>query len=398
MKRHFNYALISFLAISSLTFISCEKDDNNEEVVDKKDFNNDDNKDNITGEIVVIDKDGFASGDNIFRAIDKKNFYINDIMYSIVSDHLKITGYDKDGMKGSPKIVGYVKYEDKLYKVTTIGEGAFEECSTLTSITLPNPITDIDHFAFMNCKKLTSVTMSNTVEWMGNSTFFECSALKSVKLSSSLTNIGKYSFYGCTSLTSITIPNSVTIINHYAFHGSGLTSIDIPNSVTEIGSNAFSYCEALTSISIPSSVTSFDYTTIYCSNLANIKVDGNNTVFSTENNVLFNKDKTKLLYCVPKKSGTYTIPSSVKGIEDSAFSDCIGLSSVTIPSSVTTIGTCIFAWCSGLTSIHCKAKNVPYASSALGGHDNCTLYVPKESVDAYKNTYPWNEFKNIVGE
>lgn len=416
MNRIFNFALISFFAILSLTLSSCEKDDSdNDTTVDKKDtntnnnnnnnndnnnnINDNDRKDDVIGEIVVISDDGFASGDNIFRAINKSSFYINDIKYSIVSDHLEVTGYDKDRMKGSPKIVGNVKYEGKLYKVTIIGEGAFEDCTILTSITLPNTIIDIDHFAFMNCKNLTSVTMSNSVEWMGNSAFFYCSSLKTIKLSSSLTNIGKYSFEGCTALTSITIPNSVTIINHYAFHGSGLTSIDIPNSVTEIGKNAFAYCKDLTSITISSSVVSFDYQTIYeCHNLANLKVDGKNAVFSSEDNVLFNKDKTKLLYCVPKKSGAYTIPSSVKGIENSALSNCVGLTSVTIPSSVTNIGTGIFYYCSGLTSIHCKAKNVPYASSALVGHENCTLYVPKESVDAYKSTYPWNTFKNIIGE
>lgn len=301
MKRIYNFAILSLLAISSLTFSSCGKDDSdNDTTVDNKDINNNDNndddgKDDVTGEIVVISEDGFASGDNIFRPINKSSFYLNDIEYSIGSDYLKVIGYDKDRMKGSPKIVGNVKYGGKLYKVTIIGEGAFEDCTILTSITLPNTIIDIDHFAFMNCKNLTSVTMSNSVEWMGNSAFFYCSSLKTIKLSSSLTNIGKYSFEGCTALTSITIPNSVTIINHYAFHGSGLTSIDIPNSVTEIGKNAFTNC-------------------------------------------------------------------------------------------------------SGLTSIHCKAKNVPYASSALVDHENCTLYVPKESVDAYKSTYPWNTFKNIIGE
>ena len=120
------------------------------------------------------------------------------------------------------------------YSVTSIGEGAFVECSGLTSVTIPNSVTSIGAGAFAACSGLTSVTIPNSV-----------------------TSIGSYAFEVCRSLTSVTIPNSVTSIGYGAFAAcSGLTSVTIPNSVTSIGYGAFAECSGLTSVTIPSSVTS----------------------------------------------------------------------------------------------------------------------------------------------
>ena len=110
--------------------------------------------------------------------------------------------------------------------MTSIGSSAFQGCSGLTSITIPNSVTSIGHSAFRDCSGLTSITIPNSV-----------------------TSIGGYAFYGCSGLTSVTIPNSVTKIDESTFYNcTGLTSITIPNSVTSIGDRAFYGCTSLTSV------------------------------------------------------------------------------------------------------------------------------------------------------
>ena len=130
-----------------------------------------------------------------------------------------------------------------------IGDGAFEYCSSLTSITLPNSVISIGSSAFEDCSSLTSITLPNSVTSIGGWAFSGCSSLTSITLPNSITSIGYAAFSDCTSLTSITLPNSVTSIGDHAFYNcSSLTSITLPNSVTSIGGWAFYYCSALADI------------------------------------------------------------------------------------------------------------------------------------------------------
>ena len=130
-----------------------------------------------------------------------------------------------------------------------LGEEAFYDCDSLTSVTIPNSVTSIGESAFSGCSGLTSVTIPNSVTSIGESAFYSCDGLKSVTIGNSVTSIGESAFYSCDSLTSITIPNSVTSIGERAFEGCrGLTSVTIPNSVTSIGDWAFGGCSGLTSV------------------------------------------------------------------------------------------------------------------------------------------------------
>ena len=147
----------------------------------------------------------------------------------------------------------------------------------------------------------------------------------------SVTTIGDGAFDCCTSLASVTIPDSVTSIGNYAFYEcTSLASITIPNSVTSIGRGAFEDCASLASIS----------------------VDENNENYSSDDGILFNKDKTILVqYPSGKTTSTYSIPNSVTSIGNYAFYGCTNLTSVTIPNSVTSIGDCAFEGCTSLASI-----------------------------------------------
>ena len=208
--------------------------------------------------------------------------------------------------------------------VTSIGNWAFESCSSLTSITIPNSVTSIGAYAFSNCYYLTNITIPNSVTSIENYAFRACSSLTSITIPDSVTSIGELAFYDCDSLTSITISNSVTSIGERAFaYCSSLTSITIPDSVTSIGEAAFAGCSSLTSITIPDSVTSIgEYAFQSCSSLTSI-----------------------------------TIPDSVTSIGWYAFSNCESLTSITIPDSVTSIGSRAFSECYILKTISLSCKS-----------------------------------------
>ena len=131
----------------------------------------------------------------------------------------------------------------------SIGESAFEGCTSLTSITIPKGVTSIGGSTFYGCTSLTSVTIPDGVREIGSSTFYGCTSLESVTIPKGVTSIGESAFYGCTSLTDVTIPEGVTSIGVRAFEGcTSLTSVTIGDDVTEIGEYAFYDCTSLTTI------------------------------------------------------------------------------------------------------------------------------------------------------
>ena len=168
---------------------------------------------------------------------------------------------------------GVIKFDGD---VTSLGDSAFYECSSLTSITIPNSVTSFRYGTFMRCTSLTSIVIPDGVTSIGEGALYACSSLTSITIPDSVTSIGKCAFDDCSSLTSIVIPDSVISIEYGAFSRcKSLTTIDLPDSVTSIGWCAFSECPSLTSIVIPDSVTSIGYYVFDgCSSLASITFEG----------------------------------------------------------------------------------------------------------------------------
>jgi len=159
-----------------------------------------------------------------------------------------------------------------LDSVTSIGDSVFSWCRSLQSVTIPDSVTSIGNWAFGGCSSLQSVTIPDSVTSIGNSVFSWCRSLQSVTIPDSVTSIGRNVFGGCKSLQSVTIPDSVTSIGNWAFiNCSSLQSVTIPDSVTSIGNSAFAGCKSLQSVTIPDSVTSIGGSAfINCSSLQSI--------------------------------------------------------------------------------------------------------------------------------
>ena len=305
--------------------------------------------------------------------------------------------------------------------------------NSIKSVIIQEGVTHIGQYAFRNCHLLASVSLANSLTSIGGGAFSYCGKLPYVKIPSSVTNLGIGVFEGCSSMsafevseanpnfcsvdgvlfdknistlmqyppsktnTTYSIPSNVVTIAETAFWCSrNLTIVTIPNGVASIGSSAFLGCSGLTSVTIPNSVATIGQMPfVSCTNLPSIDVDPGNPYFCSIDGVLFNKNKTNLIeYPIGKESTSYVIPDGVIILGNGAFEDCTSLISVTIPSSVESIGDFCFAYCRNLRSV---TNYATLPQNIIGaGLSADTLYVPAQSVEAYKAADVWKDFGNIL--
>ena len=339
--------------------------------------------------------------------------------------------------------------------ITQIGNYAFSNCLLLTSITIPKNVTKIGSFAFNYCYPTTIVvengnthydsrdncnaiietannklikgccntTIPNTVTQIEGYAFVYHACPTSLTIPKSVVNIGLFSFYDCYNLSSIvvengnpiydsrdncnaiietasnnlmkgcvntTIPNTITSIGDYAFDDVFIydsVSIVIPNSVKSIGNAAFRYCTKLVSVALPEGLTSIgDYAFYSCFALANITLPNSLTDIG---DYAFSR-------CFSLKS--VVIPDGVTSVGNGAFYSCSDLEYLSIGSGVQTFGWNVFENTYDLKTVICKIVEVPYVQFYFSGtaFADATLYVPAESIEAYKADYTWGRFGTIL--
>ena len=275
--------------------------------------------------------------------IEVKNADGVTIYYNYINDGKELEVVGATGYKNNIVIPEEVTYMNRTRKVTNIGEAAFENHNSLTTVTIPNSVTSIGDKAFSCCSGLTSVIIPNNVTTIGKMVFQQCVNLNSVTIGNNVKYIEDWAFIDCISLTSLVIPNSVISIGKYAFCScESLVSLTIGNNVTNIGDGAFSH-------------------------LVNLK--------------------------------SITIPSSVSSIGNSAFYRCSHLTSITIPNNVLSIGmeafegidlsTIIMQIKNPFEIIGKESKNRTFSKNTF---NNAVLYVPKGTIEKYKATEGWKDF------
>ncbi len=253
-----------------------------------------------------------------------------DSLITIGATAFSNTAYYNDGGNWNVFDVLYIgKYLiDSNYRLTqtyqikdgtrVIADGAFSGRSKLETILIPDSVISIGADAFSGCSSLNSVDLPDNLIWLGNYAFLMCSALTEIHIPQGITELPFGLFDNCSALTSVTLPNSLQKVGAYAFAGCiSLTQISIPTATTEIDSSAFLRCTAIQSF----------------------EVAPNNAKYVSQDGVLFNKEKTELVFYPAGRFDTaYTVPNGTTHIGDNAFYYAEHLENVVFPNSVTDIG------------------------------------------------------------
>ena len=270
----------------------------------------------------------------------------------------------------------------------------------IKSYVIPSSVTSIGDSAFSGSDSLSEIVIHSSVTSIGDSAFSCCASLSEIVIPSSVTSIGHHAFSGCDSLSEIVIPSSVTSIGDSAFSMcSSLSEMVIPSSVTSIGKGAFFSCSSLKYISIPKSVICLNGNPFI---RWDSKLECLSPNFVYEDDILFNKDKSRIISFRNQNIKSYVIPSSVTSIGDSAFSWCDSLSEIVIPSSVTSIGKGAFSCCDSLSEIVIPSSVTSIGDSAFYDCDSLSEIDIPSSVTSigdsafYNCSFPNNLSQELI--
>ncbi|MBR6984913.1 MAG: leucine-rich repeat protein [Ruminococcus sp.] len=336
--------------------------------------------------------------------------FVEDGTYELGGDsslEYKVTSDGEVYITGCQGTAPEVKIPSEINgkKVNTIASGAFRDHTELTSVTIPDSVTDIVGGAFQGCSGLTSVTIPDSIPYINDSTFKDCTHLKSVTLPENIRYIGFNAFENCTELDTINIPENIENVLHDAFKNTkwyddqpdGLviaahvlynykgtmpenTSVEIPEGVRTIGFNAFEDCTNMTSVTIPEGVTDIgSYAFKGCTGLTSLTIPGDVKMIGA----------AAFADCTGLTS--LTLDEGVENIQNAAFDGCTALNSLNLPKSLKIICSYAFSNCTSLTEVAIPEGVEYIMNNAFTGSSNLAkVTIPKikeatEGIDTIEN-------------
>ena len=267
----------------------------------------------------------------------------------------------------------YIPSTPKNVSASNNGDGIFNGCTALKSVSFSPELTAIPYSLLRGCPGVTSLTIPDTIEKIGSYAFAGCTSLKTVRISSTVTTIPSSAFAGCTALAELSIPNGVTSIGSGAFQGcKSLTKLSVPGCVTLIDGAAFADCAALTTVTLSEGLRSMG-TAVFkgCTALKSINIPASLTSIGASN-----AEDGSFRNCPALK--TLTLSPEAAQIPKNLLRGCQSVTYLNIPATVTTIGDYAFNSCPGLTDIYYGAGETSWAAitvkSGNTGLDGVTIH------------------------
>lgn len=322
-------------------------------------------------------------------------------------------------VEGSLIVPANVTFAGITYTVVAIGTASFAH-NNITSLVLPNTITEIGAGAFANCENLSDITFSENLKSINNGAFQYCTNLQKIIVPNSVKELGRFVFEGCSGLKSVKLSNSLTFLNHAVFRDCiSLNDVDLPESITKLGDgeggigscfenceslkfiklptaltyigwSVFEGCKSLESIYLPDSVTDMVYSVFQdCTNLKSIRLS--NSLNSLYNMTFWGCENLEYI----------EIPSPIRSIGWRTFGDCRNLDKIILPRSLTSISDHAFTNCISLSEIECYAITPPEITSPAFENvfvSYVTLHVPQGTKSSYESAETWQNFGEIIDD
>lgn len=242
--------------------------------------------------------------------------------------------------------------------VKSVGEYAFYGCVKLETVTISEGLKSIGGYAFYNCSSLSEITLPDTLKTLGSYAFYGCTSAKSATIGVNLIGIEEYTFYGCTELSTVVVGTSVGYIGNYAFFGTAVKKITLPAATKSIGNHAFENCSALTAMQIRNGL-------------------------ETIGDYAFSKNE---------RLSKISFPASINKIGEYAFNDCVMLTEFAIPDAVTRIENSTFNGCSALSDLILGKNTLYIGKNAFCGCAFSELTLPNTVTEIDDNAFSDNKY------
>lgn len=324
------------------------------------------------------------------------DFEQDGISYDFLSkDELtvKVVYNDAAPYAGDVTIPPYVDYGGETYTVAAIGDQAFFKCADLSYVSIPATVEDLGRYTFSNCTSLEGVDLPESITTIPEGCFVYCNSLTSVKLPESVTAVNKFGFGYCSKLSDITLSSNLSFLGDQAFIGCAMTAVSLPKKITSLPQFCFALNTSLTTVTLHEGITS----------IGNSVFEGDTQLTDVRmSDALETIGARAFAQCLSLKS--ITIPNGVSAIPDQCFYNDMALQRIVAGSSVTTFGLDVLVRYKNTTaSPALKDLYITGDVMATGGvgfmdeaRQNTTVHVKADLVAAYKKSFEWRLFKDIV--